>query len=119
VLCVDDNPDVADSEVELLCLAGFDARACYDGPTALGQARAFRPAACLIDLHMPGMDGDELAARLRALDGALVLVAVTAMSDAASRRRVGAAGFARYLIKPVDPRELVSAAGGHWGAKGD
>lgn len=69
VLCVDDNRDVADSTAELLRLVGFEARACYDGPTALAEAAAFLPSVCLIDLNMPGMDGDELATRLRAQAG--------------------------------------------------
>ena len=54
VLCVDDNRDAADSEAELLRVVGFDARACYDGPTALAEAATFRPGVCLIDLNMPG-----------------------------------------------------------------
>lgn len=118
VLCVDDNCDVADSEVELLRVVGFDARACYDGPAALVEAAAFLPSVCLIDLNMPGMDGDELAARLRAQAGAtpLVLVAVTAMNDEESRRRIGRAGFAVHLVKPVDPHNLLAVVDELWRA---
>jgi CheY-like chemotaxis protein len=118
VLCIDDNRDVADSEVELLRVVGFDARACYDGDSALAEARAFLPAVCLIDLNMPGMDGDEVAARLRDQAGErpLVLVAVTAMSDEASRRRVREAGFALHLIKPVDPHDLLAVVDELWAA---
>ena len=65
ILCVDDNRDLADSEATFLTLAGYDARACYGGQAALELAQTFHPRVCLIDLHMPGMDGDELAIRLR------------------------------------------------------
>jgi CheY-like chemotaxis protein len=110
VLCVDDNHDVADSEAELLGAYGFEARACYDGPSALAAAPGFRPDVCLVDLNMPGMDGAALAPRLRAQAGgaALVLVAVTAMSDARSAGRVAAAGFDRHLVKPVAPEALLA-----------
>src|SRR4051794_19000733 len=81
VLYVDDNRDLADSTVWLLQIRGFLALACYDGQTALKVANEFRPSLCMVDLHMPGMDGDELAIRLRAqLPQPLLLVAVTAMS---------------------------------------
>ena len=66
VLCVDDNRDIADSTAELLRRVGFECRACYDGPSALVEAAAFRPSVCLIDFNMPGMDGDEVGVRLRA-----------------------------------------------------
>ena len=109
VLCVDDNRDVADSEVDLLLAVGFDARACYDGARALAEAAGFRPGLCLIDLNMPGMDGDELAVLLReqAAGGAAVMVAVTAKGDEESRRRIRAAGFDVHLVKPADPHRLL------------
>lgn len=116
VLCVDDNRDAADSEAELLRLVGFDPRACYDGPSALRVAREFAPDVCLIDLHMPGMDGDELAARLKdeAGDRPVLLVAVTAMSNDESRSRTETAGFALHLVKPVDPHDLLRLVDELW-----
>ena len=116
VLCVDDNRDVADSEVDLLTVIGFDARACYDGPSALREAAEFRPCVCLIDLNMPGMNGDELAIRLRKQEGGPppVLVAVTARSDEESRRRIREAGFDPHLVKPVDPHQLISVVNVLW-----
>jgi CheY-like chemotaxis protein len=111
---VDDNHDIADSEAMLLRIVGFEAQACYDGHTALEIATAFRPSICLIDLHMPGMHGDELARRLR--DGAasrpLVLVAVTAMCSPEFRRRTAEAGFDMHLVKPVDPHQLLDELDG-------
>src|SRR5439155_22295325 len=105
VLCVDDNRDAADSEATLLRIVGFDGRACYDGSSALAAAAEFAPDVYLLDLNMPGMTGDELAARLReqAAGRPVLLVAVTAMSNDDSHRRTAAAGFDLHLVKPVDP----------------
>ncbi|MDY3554772.1 response regulator [Gemmata sp. JC717] len=118
VLCVDDNSDAADTTVELLCAVGFEARACYSGPAALALAETFHPGVCLLDLNMPGMDGDELALRLRPDPGAgpVVLVALTAMNDDNSRRRIAAAGFDLHLVKPVDPHQLVTVVDKLWHA---
>ena len=109
VLYVEDNRDLADSAVELLRCVGFDARACYDGPTALAEASTFRPDLCLLDLNMPVMDGDELGGRLREQAGGrpLLIVAVTAMGGDEDRRRTEAAGFRLHLVKPVDPHDLL------------
>ena len=109
VLYVDDNRDVADSAAELLRIAGFEVRVCYDGPTALAVSRNFTPSICLLDLDMPGMNGDELAVRLReqSVDGAILVVAVTARSDDVASSRIAAAGFNLHLVKPVDPHDLL------------
>jgi two-component system, OmpR family, response regulator len=105
VLCVDDNPDQADSEALFLRILGFEARACYGGRDAIILAGAFLPDVCLLDMSMPGMEGDELAARLRVWAGGrpLVLVAVTAACT-----DTPAAGFDRHLLKPVDPGRLLA-----------
>jgi two-component system OmpR family response regulator len=105
VLCVDDNPDHADSEALFLRVLGFEARACYGGRDALILARAFLPDVCLLDMNMPGLEGDELAVRLRDWAGGrpLVLVAVTATCN-----DTPAAGFDRHLLKPVDPVRLLA-----------
>ena len=66
VLVVDDNPDVADTTAMVLRLGGFAVRVCYDGVEALDEAGGFRPQVCLLDFNMPGMDGCEVAGRLRA-----------------------------------------------------
>jgi CheY-like chemotaxis protein len=73
---------------------------------------------CLIDLNMPGMDGDELAVRLReqAAGRPLVLVAVTAMNNAACSARIAAAGFDLHLVKPVDPHQLLAIVDELWRA---
>lgn len=114
VLCVDDVRDIADTEVMVLRLLGYEARACYDGDTAWAVYREFRPNACLIDLNMPGMDGCELARLIRAepASGTVVLIAVTARSTPGDERRTAAAGFDCHLVKPTDPRVMAAALKG-------
>lgn len=113
VLVVDDNRDCADSTTMLLKALGHDAKACYDGPTAILMCGLFRPDVCLIDLNMPEMDGDVLSARIQAASGwrPSVLVAITGVNDAATRARLSAAGFHAHLVKPVDPERLMGHIG--------
>ena len=109
VLCVDEDPDTADSTAQLLRMAGLDARACYSGPAALREAAGFAPDVCLLDLKLRGVGGDELGVQLRAQAGGrpLALVAVTALGDTVSRDRTDRAGFDLHLVKPVHPRDLL------------
>jgi CheY-like chemotaxis protein len=108
-LCVDDNQDCADSFALLLRTMGMEAQACYNGKSALVLNGTFRPAICFLDLNMPGMDGDEVARRLKQGPDwrPLLVIAVTAMSNEASRARIESAGFDMHLIKPVDPGKLL------------
>ena len=110
VLCVDDNQDSADSMAMLLDMLGCEVEMCYGGPAALALAEAFRPDVCLLDVHMPGMDGCELARKLRErAGGSVLLVAVTALSTADARTRTAAAGFDHHLTKPVEINALIAA----------
>jgi two-component system OmpR family response regulator len=114
VLYVDDNADLADTALMLLTLSGYEARAAYDGPAAVRVAAAFEPAVCFIDLNMPGMDGDEVAVRLRAQTGGreLLLAAVTAMGGEATVARLSRAGFHFHLLKPADPDAMLAVLQG-------
>ena len=114
ILCVDDNHDVADSSADLFDLLGYASLACYSGASALRLVHSFSPDVCLIDLNMPGMDGDELAILLRKTSRPLLLVAVTAMSDAASGLRITEAGFDYHVIKPFDPSRLPDLVSAHF-----
>jgi CheY-like chemotaxis protein len=108
ILCVDDNHDCADSTVTLLRVSGFDARACYDGPTALKMAEEFHPSVCLVDLNMAGMDGDEVAKNMRRHAWCPpMLVSLTASSDEESRQRTSLAGFQLHMVKPIAPEDLL------------
>jgi CheY-like chemotaxis protein len=108
VLVVDDNRDAADSLAVLLRLTGQEVRVAYDGPSALTQAGEFRPALAFVDIGMPGMDGYEVARRLRRQPGLkdTLLVALTGWGQEEDRRRSAEAGFDCHLVKPVEPDAL-------------
>jgi CheY-like chemotaxis protein len=108
VLVVDDCADTRDSLRILLRLWGHDTAEAADGPAALELAAAFRPAAALLDLAMPGMSGYEVAVRLRRLPGLehVLLVAATGFGQARDLAASRAAGFDHHLVKPFDPAEL-------------
>lgn len=110
VLCVDDNHDAADTLGILLEIVGFEVRVCYDGLSALAEAESFRPDAAILDLTMPGMDGDELGRRLREQPWGrhLPLVALTALSGEDAHKRTAAVGFDLHLTKPVAPDRLAN-----------
>jgi len=105
VLVVDDNVDAAESLAVVLRLAGQEVRVVHDGAAALEAAHADRPDVIFLDIGMPGMDGYEVARRLRddpVLRGA-VLVALTGWGQPEDRRRSREAGFDHHIVKPVDP----------------
>jgi PAS domain S-box-containing protein len=103
VLVVDDNRDAAESLARLLRFRGLRVEVAFDGTAALRAAPALRPALVLLDLSMPGLDGFEVARRLRAeraCDGAL-LVALTGWDQPDVAARCAEAGFDHHLAKPV------------------
>ena len=108
VLVIDDNRDAADSTEMLLGTLGAQARVAYDGASGLAAIQAWLPDAVLLDLGMPGMDGFEVARRIRA-DPALAgvtLVALTGWGQHQDRQRTQDAGFDHHLVKPADPQAL-------------
>ena len=110
VLVVDDNRDAADSLGELLGAMGLDVQVAYAGEEAL-RAAAGRPFdVAVLDIGMPGMDGCDLARRLRALPGPghLLLIALTGWGQDSDRARFASAGFDHHLLKPVDPGALMA-----------
>lgn len=108
VLLVEDDPDLRELMQAGLEQAGLAVTAAADGEQALAWARRHRPAVVVLDLRLPGMAGEEVAGRLRALPGAAppVLV-VTAVAD--PRERTERAGGLLYLRKPFRLDELVTA----------
>ena len=104
ILVVDDNVNAADTLGRLLSRHwGHEVRVAYDGPTALEVARSFQPEVVLLDLGLPGMDGCEVARRLRDDPGmaGAVLVAVTGWGQESDRELSRSAGCDHHLVKPV------------------
>jgi CheY-like chemotaxis protein len=104
ILVVDDNRDAAESLCMVLKLLGADVRMAHDGHEALAAFEAYAPAVMLLDIGMPGMDGYEVARRVRASDPQrrTALVALTGWGQDNDRERAREAGFDRHLIKPAD-----------------
>jgi PAS domain S-box-containing protein/excisionase family DNA binding protein len=104
IVAVDDNRDAADSLGMLLKILGADVHVAYDGQSALEAIRICRPSVVLLDLGMPGMDGYEVARRIRQDPEAskVLLIALTGWGQEDDRRRSKEAGFDHHLIKPVE-----------------
>jgi PAS domain S-box-containing protein len=109
VLVVDDNTDAALTLSLLLKSLGHETCVAHDGSEALRLAPEFVPDVVFLDLGMPGLNGFEVARRMRRLqrDRPLIIVAVTGWGQEADRQRSEEAGFDLHLVKPVDPETLV------------
>jgi PAS domain S-box-containing protein len=108
VLVVDDNRDAADSLAALIELLGHQATVLHDGRDALTVAVSHAPDLILLDIGLPGMDGYEVARRLRAAreTANIRLVACTGYGREDDVRRIEEAGFDGYLVKPVSAAQL-------------
>jgi len=104
ILVVDDNADAANTLVLLLQYEGHVVEAVYDSRHVAGRVAAFAPEFVLLDIGLPGMDGYEVARRLRSRPdgGNLRLVALTGYGQPEDRTRALQAGFNEHLVKPVD-----------------
>jgi len=103
ILIVDDSCDVADSLARLLTTLGYEAKAVYDGQSAIQEAAEFQPDMAFIDIGMPGLDGYEVVRRIRQQRGHIhiILVALTGWSQAADIQRAYNSGFDLHIIKPM------------------
>ena len=91
----------------LLRLYGHEVATALGGPAALRVAREYRPDVVLLDISMPGMDGYEVARRLRDMfHDEVTLIAITAHGFEEDRRRCLDAGFDRHFVKPADPEKV-------------
>ena len=109
ILVVDDNVDAAVSLTRILGrIWRQEVQVCHDGPGALSAIDSFRPELIILDIGMPGMNGYEVAERVRARpDGeSYFLAALTGWGQEDDRRRSREAGFDLHLVKPVDPEAL-------------
>ena len=109
ILVVDDEPDITALVAYHLAKVGYRVSTASTGPDALRAVREERPALIVLDRMLPGLDGDEVLAQLRADPGArdVAVIVLTARRDEADRIRGLALGADDYLTKPFSPQELV------------
>ena len=113
ILVVDDNCDAADTLTALLRQLDHNVETAYEGESALATARRMRPDIIFLDLALPGLDGFRIAEELRrdrAFDRTLI-VAATGLANDDDRGRAHAVGIDVYIIKPIEPRFIVSFVG--------
>jgi CheY-like chemotaxis protein len=109
VLVVDDNADTARGLARLLRLHGYEVRVAHAGPEGIEAADEHRPEVVLLDIGLPGMDGYQVAGKLRQgqCPDALI-IAITGYGQEEDRLRSKAAGFDHHLVKPVDIDALLT-----------
>jgi PAS domain S-box-containing protein len=101
ILIVDDNLDAREALARLLEMAGHQVTQAGDGPSGLESASRLRPDVAIVDIGLPGMNGFELARRLKSSAPHLRLIALTGYGQDDHRRLGDEAGFESYLVKPV------------------
>jgi len=108
ILVVDDDDDTRLLLADVLRQRGYEVRSATDGPEALALLDEFAPQIAILDIGLPGMDGYELAVRMRKvqLPRRVQLIAVSGYGQEADLARSQAAGFDQHLVKPVDSRRL-------------
>lgn len=104
VLVVDDNVDAAETLATFLDMSGMQTQVAHSGTAAHPAASSFRPDVVLLDIGLPGIDGYEVARRIRADDGlrGVLLIALTGWGAESDQRKATEAGFDHHLTKPVD-----------------
>ena len=113
ILVIDDDEDTADSLAMLLRLLGHAVVVARSGREGIEAALAAKPDAILLDVGMPGLDGYNVATRLRSGGGFddVPIIALTGHGMESDRRRSAAAGIDHHLVKPFDVVDLVKLLG--------
>src|SRR5262245_31468956 len=110
ILVIEDNDDSREMLQVLLRLSGHVTEGAASGSEGVERALETRPDVAIVDLGLPGLDGYEVASRIRAGAGSAIrLIALTGSGQDEDRRRGQAAGFHAHLVKPVDVRRLAQA----------
>ncbi|MES2283156.1 MAG: PAS domain S-box protein [Pseudomonadota bacterium] len=104
IMIVDDNRDAANSLAEIMRLMDCQVKVAHDGPSALELVRGQLPQIMFLDIGMPGMNGYEVLAGLRAMPGGdrITVAALTGYGTDEDKSRAAAAGFDAHLTKPLD-----------------
>jgi PAS domain S-box-containing protein len=108
ILVVDDNVDAAESFAELLKDMGHEVRIANDGEAALRMNGEWQAEIIFLDIGLPGMDGYEVARRIRVQSATTRLVALTGYGQESARSLSVEAGFAEHLVKPPDIDTIVT-----------
>jgi CheY-like chemotaxis protein/anti-sigma regulatory factor (Ser/Thr protein kinase) len=111
ILVVDDNADAADSIAVYMRIEGHEVKTVTDAMQALGCFEAFAPQVAIIDIGLPGMNGYELAASIRADTGRAtpLMIALTGYGQAEDFDRSRDAGFDHHFVKPADLKAIQAA----------
>jgi DNA-binding response OmpR family regulator len=115
VLVVEDDREINELVGAYAQIAGFEYRPALDGATALREAHDRIPAAVVLDLMLPDIDGFELCTRLKKESDTrnVPVIMLTALGSDDARRRGLACGATEYLVKPFDPDRLIDALSRH------
>ena len=109
VLIIEDNADTRETLRRVLELDGHEVQEAADGSAGLAIALATHPEVVIVDIGLPGLDGYQVARRIRAALGATLLIAVTGYGQAEDRQMSQEAGFDVHLVKPVAREQLAAA----------
>jgi CheY-like chemotaxis protein len=106
LLVVDDSKDTVDSLAMVMRANGHEVSTADSGPAGLRAALSEPFDAVLLDLGLPGIDGYEIASRIREKNDQVLLMAITGYGQSGDRERSKKAGFDHHLVKPVDPMKV-------------
>lgn len=115
ILLVEDNAANMTLATFLLQSAGYEVIAAHDAETGVSLARAQNPALILMDIQLPGMDGLQATAQLRADESTrdIPVVALTALAMKGDEERIRAAGCNGYIAKPLDYKSFLTTVAGY------
>jgi DNA-binding response OmpR family regulator len=111
ILVADGNTDAAETLALVFRMNGHEVEVAFNGPDALALSLKNRPSAVILNLALPGLDGYEVARRIRDVWPARtppVLIALTGYGRDEDRKRSRDAGFDHHVLKPANPLELIA-----------